>query len=409
MATYPLPTLAPTIDSTGISAPSYNDILLSLQASFQQIYGSDIYIAADSQDGQWIAVIAKAINDSNQATITVFQNFSPAYAQGAGLSSLVKLNGLNRGIATNSTAVGNVVGQVGTVIANGVVKDINGNLWNLPASVTIPTGGTISVTVTAQTVGAIAADIGQINSIYNPQYGWQSFTNTSAATQGNPVEADSALRLRQAVSTALPATNTIESIYSAIGNITGVIRFTVFENSTGTTDSNGLPAHSFAVVVLGGAVVDIATAIQLKKPPGIQTYGTTSYTVYDSFGLPVPINFFELTLVPIYVDITIHALPGYVATTGTAVINTLVDYLNSLSIGETVYYNRLFSPANLNGSSAQLATGLTQAQLDALSNTYSITALTIGTAPNPAGTTDITIPFNEAAQGIVANITLTVA
>jgi hypothetical protein len=65
MATYPLATLACTIDENGISAPSYADILASLQASFQSIYGSDIYIEADSQDGQWLATIAQIINDGN--------------------------------------------------------------------------------------------------------------------------------------------------------------------------------------------------------------------------------------------------------------------------------------------------------------------------------------------------------
>jgi len=90
-------------------------------------------VAPDSQDGQWLAALASAINDSNQAAVMVFQSFSPTYAQGVNLSSLVKINGLTRLVATNSTAVGNVVGVAGTVIANGSVADTAGNIWNLPA------------------------------------------------------------------------------------------------------------------------------------------------------------------------------------------------------------------------------------------------------------------------------------
>ena len=69
--------LAAQVTSTGITAPPYADILASLIASFQSIYGIDSYLGADSQDGQMLAVVAKAINDSNQTAIAVFNSFSP--------------------------------------------------------------------------------------------------------------------------------------------------------------------------------------------------------------------------------------------------------------------------------------------------------------------------------------------
>ena len=80
MATYPLATLAAQVTSTGISAPSYNDILSSLTASFQGIYGSDAYLGPDSQDGQLLAVVAQAIYDCNQTAIAVYNQFSPQTA-----------------------------------------------------------------------------------------------------------------------------------------------------------------------------------------------------------------------------------------------------------------------------------------------------------------------------------------
>jgi uncharacterized phage protein gp47/JayE len=392
---YPLATLAPTINSTGISAPQYSDIYQSLIASFQTIYGTDIYISADSQDGQWLAVIAKAINDSNQAAIAVFQSYSPLYAQGAGLSSQVKLNGLARLVATNSQSQGNVVGQVGSIITNGVVADVNGNLWNLPATVTIPISGSISVTVTAQNKGAIFAPSGTINSIFNPQLGWQTFVSTVDATVGAPIESDATLRQRQGVSTALPAQTIVKSIAGSIGNVTGVQRFHVYENDTGITDVNGIPAHSLSAVVSGGASVDIGNAIRLKKPPGIQTYGTTPVIVYDSAGLPVTINYFILGNIEIYISLTIKALPGYVATTGVLIIASIQAYLNALSIGQSVYPANAQAVASLPGSG--------------LESTFYITALTLGTAPAPTGTTLIAIAFNQAAVSTLStHVVLTV-
>lgn len=394
MPTYPLPTLAPTINSSGISIPSYSDILLSLIASFQAIYGADIYIAPDSQDGQWLAVLAQAQHDSNLAAVKVYQSFSPTYAQGIELSSLVKINGLMRQAATYSTATGNVVGVAGTIITNGIVTDINGGKWNLPTSVTIPIGGSITVTVTAQTSGAMAVASGNINTIANPQLGWQSFASITDSVPGTAIEPDAILRARQVISTSLPSQGIKVGIMAALGNVPGVTRYTVYENDTGAVDVNGLPAHSFTAVVEGGAVADIAAAINSRKPPGIQTNGTTSSIVTDIYGLPTTINYDTLVSVPIYFDITIKALPGYVSTTGDALKAALSAFINTLVIGEDVYV-----------SQAQAAAMLIN---QPLGQTYYITAFKLGIAPAPVGTTNLTIAYDTAASSLIADIGLTV-
>lgn len=409
MPSYPLATLSAQITSAGISAPTYPDILASLQASFQSIYGSDIYIAADSQDGQFLALIAAAINDNNQAMISVYQNYSPTYAQGAGLSSQVKINGLHRLVPTNSTAVGTVIGQAGTVITNGVVKDDNGNKWNLPSSVTIPVGGSISVTVTAQEEGALQAGIGFIHLIDTIILGWQSFSNTAAAVVGAPTETDSQLRSRQSISTALPALSNLDSIVAGVGNVVGVQRYAVYENDTSITDANGVPAHSIAPVVSGGSVSDVVQAIAVRKPPGIQTFGDTSGTYYDSAGMPVVIKYHALTPVPIFVTVSITALPGYVTSTGSLIIAAVVDAINKLSIGEDVYLTRLFAPANLAGESAESVSGMLSSQLAALAETYHTTSILIGLSSITKATSDLAILYNAAASADPANLVLVVS
>lgn len=408
MPTYPLATLSAQITDAGISAPGFTDILASLQASYQSIYGSDIYIAPDSQDGQFLALIASAIHDNNQAMIAVYQSYSPTYAQGAGLSSQVKLNGLSRLVPTHSTAVGTAIGQAGTVITNGVVKDANGNKWDLPASVTIPISGSISVTVTAQEAGALQAGIGFINEIDTIMLGWQSFSNTSAAVVGSPTESDAQLRKRQTISTALPALSNLDSILASIGNVIGVQRYAVYENATATTDANGIPAHSIAPVISGGSVADLVQAIAVRKPPGIQTYGDTSGIYYDPVGMPVTINYHALTQVPIYVSVDITALPGYTSSTGDLIIAAVADAINNLGIGEDVYFTRLFAPANLAGASAESVSGLLAPQLAALSETYHTTAITIGLSVGTKAASDLTIAYNAAATALEADIVLTV-
>lgn len=393
MPTFPLATLGPTISSTGITAPSYSDILNSLIASYQAIYGSDILLTPDTQDLQLLAIFAQAISDENQAIIATYNGFLPSFAQGIGLSALVKINGIVRNVATNSTAVVTIVGVAGTVITNGIIQDANGNLWNLPASVTIPNAGTINVTATAQVQGAIIAPANTITIIYTPTRGWQTVNNAADATVGAAVETDAALRIRQSVSTSLSAQTPLQSILAAVANLTGVTRYAIYENPGESADANGLPPHSIAVVVLGGVQASVAQAIESKKSPGTTTYGTTSIIVVDPAGVPVNISFFILTQVQIYVSITIKQLAGYASTTTTEIQNDIVNFINNLPIGDTVRYNWVLAAAGL----IELPEGLT----------FYITALTMGTAPAPVGTVDIPIAFNQAAVSQLLNVVVT--
>lgn len=395
MATFPLPTLAAQVSPTGISAPTYSDIVNSDVATYQGIFGSDAYLGPDSQPFELIATRALAIQDVNNLAIALYNSFLPGSAQGVGLSAIVAINGLNREKATNSSAILTIIGVAGTVIQGGVAQDANGNLWNLPEDVIIPGSGTITVTATAQKPGAISAISGAINKIYTIMVGWQTVTNPAPATAGDPIEADAALRRRQIQSTALPAQTPLSSILSAVANSGSIGRFAIYENNTRITDSNGQPGNSVAVVVEGGDATAIANVIQRKKAPGTGTYGTTSIGVVDPAGVPITINFFELTGVPIFAAITIQPLTGYVSSTGVALVEALASFISSLVIGEEVFLSWLYGPAGLSGS--------------ALGLTFVITSLTIGLSSGSLGSSNIPIAFNAGAQCSAPNIVLTVS
>lgn len=378
-------TLAFQITPTGPVAPDFATIVSTLTAGYQAIYGNDIYVDPDSQDGQQINIFAAAINDANNAGIAAYLSFSPTYAVGAGLSSVVKINGLQREVPTNSTAVVSIVGQVGTVITNGIIGDSLGlgTQWTLPTPLTIPISGTLTETATCTTAGSVAAAADSLTVIVTPTPGWQSVNNPAEAAAGAPVEPDATLRQRQSVSTGKSALTPLSALYGTLANLTGVTNLLIYENDTASTDANGIPRNSICVVIEGGDVVEIAQAIEAKKAPGTGTYGTTSQAVTDPRGLSITINFDVLAYKQIYVSIALTALAGYTATVGTYVTAALVEAINNLRIGSEVYYNRLWSPANLSGSDAVAAvtalTGIatTQAQLDLLSATYDIASLSI--------------------------------
>lgn len=388
--------LAAQITSTGILAPSYANVLSQLTASFQNIYGSDIYITPDSQDGQMIAIFAQAINDANQMAVNIYNSYSPATSQGVALSNNLKINGLQREVASNSTAVVTIIGQEGKTITNGVVSDSNGNLWNLPVTVNIPGGGSVSVTVTAQTIGSIFAAANTITRIQTPTNGWQSVNNPSGSTIGNPVETDAQARIRQSKSTQLAAVSVLGSMYSALGNVPSVNRFWIYENDTPEVDSNSAPPFSTYAVLEGGDTTVIATAIAKTKTPGSPTFGNTTEVIIDQFGMPNTIHFSVAIETTITVAITIAPLMGYVESTGPLIVKSIIDYIinNPININK-IYISRVYVAAGLDGNP--------------LYSTYNVTSLEIAIGSGMLGTSDLTLAYNDVATADTSSVTLTVS
>lgn len=395
MATqYPLATLGPTLTVAGITTPPYADIYQSLQASFQAIYGSDAYIDPDSQDGQLLAVVAKAIYDANQAAVAAYNAFSPSKAQGEALSSVVKINGLARKSPTKSQVPLTIGGTAGTVITNGVAEDSNGNRWDLPATVIIGPGGSVVATATAQASGAVTSGIADITKIVTPVLGWQTVTNTATPTRGAPVETDGELRIRQAVAVSNQAVAVLNSVHAAISALPGVIKSKVYENDTDTTDSRGLPPFSISAVVYGGDATEIARTIRRRKTPGAQTAGATLVTISDELGDPVNIRFDFVEVVEVAVVVQLKARSGFLTSTSNAIKQAIADYINTFDIGQRVDQGRLYLPAQLFGQGAF--------------NTFEINGILLAAKPGTPTASDLEIDYNQMAICSTADITVTV-
>lgn len=388
--------LSATVTAQGISAPDYQTILTTLTGYFQQIYGTDAYLDPDSKDGQMVALYALGIHDANNTAIAVYNGQSPATGIGNGLSSNVKINGIYRDPANNSTVDLLITGTIGLEIINGSARDANSIIWTLPASVVIGTDGTVLVTATCATAGAVAALAGTVTGINTPTRGWISVTNPNAATVGSAAETDAALRIRQAQSVALSSVTPFDALDGAIANIPGVTRHKLYENDTGAVDANGLPPHSITAVIDGGDATEIATTIQLKKGQGVTPNGTTQITVADKYGNPHVIGFNRPVPVPIYIAISLQAFTGYTSQIGADIKTAIAVYINALTIGDDVLLSRVYSPANLGVVSG------------GESRYYDITSLQIGKSAGTVAAANITIGYSESATCDVSNINITV-
>lgn len=388
--------LSATVTAEGISAPDYQTVLDTITGYFQQIYGNDAYLEPDSKDGQMVALVALAIHDANNTAISVYRSFSPSTALSDALTSNVKINGITRRAATNSTVDELIEGEAGTLIANGSVKDANGIIWNLPAQVAIGIDGTVIATATCSVAGAVAAPAGSVNKINTPTRGWVSATNPQAATVGVAAETDAELRVRQSQSVALASLTPFDAVDGAIANVEGVTRHKLFENDTEVMDANGLPAHSISAVVEGGDATVIANTIRSVKGQGVSTFGMTAVVVTDRYGNPYTIRFSRPVDVPVFVSITLRALTGYTSDVGDEMKAAVASYINSLAIGDSVLLSRVYSPANLgvvSGGNARY---------------YDIMELLIGRSADSVAAANLTVLYDEAVSCSVENIEITV-
>ncbi len=383
---------SPTIDEFGITLPPYDTVHEEIQTAFREIFGQDIYIEPDSQDGQWLAIMALALHDAYSFSGSVYNAFSPSTAQGVGLSRVVKINGIRRHEASFSFVDLRIVGQAGSTIVDGLVRDDAGNTWAIQGDVVIPPAGEITVSAVCTVPGAVVAAAGTITNIATPTRGWQSVENLVEAVVGEAIETDAKLRQRQTVSTMIPSQTVFEGIVGAVASLDGVTRYKGYENDAYTTDANGIPPQAISIIVEGGDATEIAQTIAAKKSPGVATYGTTSITVFDDYGVPRVIKFYRPTNVDIDVEVTLTADTGYSQAIENRLVQSVVDWINALEIGEDVIRSRLFVPANLDG--------------DPDSKTYILTNIRLARHGDALGTADLPIAFNEAATGLTANITL---
>ena len=339
----------PYIDSEGVHVPTYDEVLEYLENQYRSIFGADVYLGPETPDYQMLSIVAKCLNDFSALATQAYYERNPQFASGDSLDLIVQLSGLTRRLPTASTAVLTIEGVEGTEIeAGSQAIDGNGYVWSIDEDVTIPAAGEIDVNATCDTEGAIIAPAGTINSIYTPVPGWVSVTNAEDAEVGVNMETDAELRTRFAASHTMTNSGVMSSLIAGLLNVSGVKFVDVVENNTGSTDANGLPAHSFCAVVEGGSDEEVASKILSLKSPGVATYGNTTEEVTDAEGTEYEISFSRPTETVVPIVVSVKDLGGYDASRIDGIIkNALMEDINALGIGKswalTMGYKDIYS------------------------------------------------------------------
>ncbi len=249
------------------------------------------------------------------------------------------------------------------------VQDEPENTWTNRDAVVSTSSGSYSVVFVSDLVSSLAiAPAGQLT-VLTPISGVNSGTNAADATPGQDIESPDALRVRMALAVARGGLQTVQAIRSALVGIDGVLSADVFENTSNSTDSRGLPPHSIRAVVWDGSPAaarddEIAQAIADRKAGGITSDGNgeAGTATVEGGGL-VTIPFCRPVLTDFAVSVTIVSESGVLSADVKAALSAAVDS----TPGVGVVLHRLakavfevpgvddYSAFTINGAGADLA------------------------------------------------------
>ena len=382
----------------------------------QQLYlniDSEWNLDPSTPDGVKIASDSELLGNFDELLYLIYASKDPNQAQGRDLDILSALTGTVRSPGTRSQMNLEFYGVAGSVVEPAVSQyeaQDGRSSWNLTQSVTLlgPTTPAVGV-VESVALGAVSANTNTVTRITVSQPGLQRVTNPAPPFElGQEPQSDSSLRLERSTAVSRPGSNQVDNMAGEILAVDGVTSIRIYENDTDSPDSNGVPARSLAIYVIGGADGDIARSIYIKKNPGVALWedpGATSVTLpvtsptYAWNTKDITFNRPAQIAITVVVDITDDgSLPVSV---DQEIIDNILAYAaggepaaecgfnnSGFGVSEDVTYSRMYTPVNK--------------VIGSYGNSF-ITNLTIN-----GGTSNITINFNQISQWLAGNITVNI-
>jgi hypothetical protein len=310
------------ITEDGFLKKTLETLLAEIDDRQRAEFGATFDASENTAIGQLNGIFSSGLAEAWELLEECFHGFDPDAAAGYALTALAGLTGTPRRGATASISrqqslnldAGATVAD-GALIAHSARPDI---VFAVVGPVTNSGGSPADIeceAVCTQT-GPIGALAGSLTVIVNPASGWNSTTNVTDAVQGRDIDSDIVLRQRREDQLALRGGSTVAAIKADLLAIADVRSVEVIENTTDTTDVDGLPPHSFEAVIDDGDVPavdddDLAQAIWDSKPAGIATYGSVTGEARDGNDDPQPVKFSRTTLRPVYVTLTLTTTDAF--------------------------------------------------------------------------------------------------
>lgn len=338
-------------DQNGLIIQSLLDILSERENRCQAIFGDDFYISGESAVANLQSADADRELAIQEALLYFASQLDPGQAEGIWLDYICALNNVVRYKATKSTIPIIVKGTAGTTknINEIIIVDETTDEYYLnKEAFVLDNDGKANVQFEATSWGDITALSSSKFSLKTPSLGISEvvYNVDGEATIGRNTETDEELRARRVDATTYTASSILSSIKAVVSQIKGVEYINAYENDTMQT-VDGIPAKSFEVVVEGGDDDEIAKGILIKKPAGIQAYGTITKTVNDEYGNHFQIGFTRPIKQPIDIKLTFVSPTLQTEEWKNSLKTELIKTFNSIySVGDSVYTYNLYYTLN---------------------------------------------------------------
>ena len=342
-----------TVTPQGITPTTLPQYVTRLGGVWQTALGDDLSLATETPQGQIIDGLAIVFTEIDEAIVALSNGHSLDRAQGVAQDDQADLLNVERRRATRSIVTATLGGIAGTNISiNSRVATAANEVFATSAAVMIPAAGTIDVEMVSVNFGAIPASAGDLTQIIDVIAGWETATNTAAASLGMPEETQADFRLRYRRHVGRNASTPVQAIEGRLLEVMGVTDVLVRDNSTNasvTVQGQAIAARAVYAAVEGGTDAAVAAGIYAAKTAGAPTVGATTVAVdqLDADGMAVGtvnVNFDRVTLTPITVTFTVTPGMDFPGDGLMRINENLVGYVAQQGISNPIDSTRILAP-----------------------------------------------------------------
>lgn len=355
--------------TSGVIVPNDASVLEGIQTKFQEIFGTDINLSAETPVGRLIEAMAIMVKTTLGVTAQSANQFNVNEATGIYLDSIGQMYNLSRIPATKSrinlkcyfstdTLDNDIYIGAGSLIMSGATGDLFRTDYAVSSSDTAvqteeETGRTyVVVSATAVKTGPIVCPAGTINSIQTGTVGWVGATTDSMIYIGTDLETDESFRQRILKSRPVNVGFT-HQLESSLNKMNSIYSSCIMDNNTGFSSYQrgvSIPSHSIFVAVdfieTDSVKKEIAEAIAAAKPVGvgmtkrdIKGVPLITYPVTYGYGDQTTQDIYFYKAIRTAVNVNVSYYKGnYIGTNiKQDIIDVVSQYMDTVGVGGTVY------------------------------------------------------------------------
>ena len=319
------------LTTTGVIVPDESAVLSDVQQEYRDVFGANLDVSETSPQGKLIAAEVKSRIGAAQNNAAVANQINPNVSEGTFFDALWALLGGARNPETKSTftAPPTLTGAAGTLIPAGALAETPaGDRFVSLSAVTLDSSGSGTVGFQSVAGGPIPAAVGQLSNIVTSVIGWETITNTVAATPGQLREGGALARKRRRDTVGANAATGPAAIIAELRGVPGVNSVSFRQNVFDTTqiiDTITLVPNSIWTCVDGGTDDAVGLAL-LRKHGGANFNGAVSVSVTEPASQQTyPVKFDRGTNNDILIRVTANVPTSVTDPTGT-IRQLVLDY-----------------------------------------------------------------------------------